>query len=400
MKSFDVIIIGLGAMGSAASYQLAKKGVKVLGIDQFSPPHNLGSTHGDTRVTRQAIGEGAEYVPLALRTYEIFREIEAETNADLLTITGGLIISNPMGKANLHGNVGFIETTVAAAEQFGIKHRTLSAAEIGKEFPQFKLDGNELGYFENQMGFLRPENCVKIQLELAEKYGAEIHRNKKVLEIKTLRDCVEVITEKGIYKAEKIILSVGAWIKNFVDQPRQDLFNIYRQVFYWFDVAENYKQFMPRNFPTFIWEFGRWENDFVYGFPAIDGENGGFKIATETYFSTTNPDDVNREVTNIEIDDVYEKYLKNRIIGVSKKCVKTATCLYTVTPNARFIIDKLPENERVIIASPCSGHGFKHSAAIGEILSELIIEGKSRIDISAFSFEKVKEIAASREQIN
>lgn len=384
----DVIIIGLGAMGSAAAYQLAKKGVKVVGIDQFSPPHKFGSTHGETRVTRQAIGEGAEYVPLTLRSYEIFREIEAETNTDLLTITGGLIISNPNAKAKLHGNSGFIEETAATAKKFGIKHREMSAVEIAKEFPQFNLGGDEIGYFENEMGFLRPENCVGIQLDLAEKYGAKIKRNEKVLSIEQLPNGVEVVTDKKCYQAAKIIISAGAWINNFVELRRQNLFKIYRQVFYWFDVAENYEKFRTGNFPTFIWEFGRFENDFVYGFPAIDGENGGFKIATETYLETTEPDNVNRQVSEKEIDEVFAKYIENKIKGVSKNCLKTATCLYTVTPDARFIIDKLPENERIIIASPCSGHGFKHSAAIGEVLSELVLNGESNIDISAFSFER------------
>ncbi len=386
--NFDIIIIGLGAMGSSAAYQLAKKSVKVLGIDRFSPPHKFGSTHGETRVTRKAIGEGAEYVPLALRSYEIFREIEAEISADLLTITGGLIISNPHGAANLHGSEGFIETTVVTAKKFGIKHRVFSADEITKEFPQFNLDGNECGYFEDEIGFLRPENCVTAQLELAEKYGAKINRNEKVLEIKHDKNSVEVITDKGIYHAEKIIISAGAWIKDFVEQSRQDLFNIYRQVFYWFDITDNYEKFKLGNFPIFIWEFGRWENDFVYGFPAIDGRFGGLKIATETYLETTNPDQVNREVSSTEIDEVFEKYIENRINGVSRKTIKTATCLYTVMPKARFLIDKLPENERIIIASPCSGHGFKHSAAIGEILAQLSVNEKSKIDISAFSFDR------------
>lgn len=384
---YDAIIIGLGAMGSSAAYQLAKKSVKALGIDRFSPPHKFGSTHGETRVTRKAIGEGAEYVPLALRSYEIFREIEAEISADLLTITGGLIISNPHGAANLHGSEGFIETTVATAKNFGVKHRVLSVDKIAKEFPQFNLDGNERGYFEDEIGFLRPENCVAAQLELAEKYGAKINRNEKVLELRHDRNSVEIITDKGKYQAEKVIISAGAWIKNFVEPARQDLFNIYRQVFYWFDVTENYEQFKLGNFPIFIWEFGRWENDFVYGFPAIDGRFSGLKIATETYLETTSPDQVNREVSITEIDEVFEKYIENRIKGVSRKTIKTATCLYTVMPKARFLIDKLPKNERVIIASPCSGHGFKHSAAIGEILAELVVEGKSKIDISAFSYE-------------
>lgn len=375
-------------MGSAAAYQLAKRNVKVLGIDQFSPPHNLGSTHGETRVTRKAIGEGAEYVPLTLRTYEIFQEIEAETKADLLTMTGGLIMSKSSGTANLHGNDGFIETTVATAKKFGIKHRTLTANEIAQEFPQFSLDGDEIGYFEDQMGFLRPENCVAAQLGLAEKYGAEIHRNEKVLEIKTSTDSVEIITEKGIYKAEKVIVSAGAWIKDFIEKPKPDLFKVYRQVFYWFEVGKNYEKFKLGNFPIFIWEIGRWENDFVYGFPAIEGANGGLKIATETYLETTNPNQVNRQVLQKEIDEVFEKYVENRILGVSNKCVKTTTCLYTVMPKAKFLIDYLPENKRIIVASPCSGHGFKHSAAIGEVLAQIAIDGKSKIDISAFSFDK------------
>jgi sarcosine oxidase len=376
-------------MGSAAAYQLAKKGVNVLGIDQFSPPHAFGSTHGETRVTRQAIGEGAEYVPLALRSYEIFREIEAETNANLLTITGGLILSKSSGNA-LHGNDGFIETTIAAAEKFGIKHRTLSAKEIAKEFPQFNLDGDERGYFEDAMGFLRPENCLTAQLDLAEKYGAKINRNEKVLQINHDANSVEVVTDKGKYFADKIIISAGAWVKDLVEKPSEDSFQIYRQVFYWFDVSENPEQFKLGNFPIFIWEFGRFANDFVYGFPAINGQSDGFKIATETYFETTNPDAVNREVSQKEIDEVYEKYVKNRIAGVSRKCVKTATCLYTTMPKAKFLIDYLPENERVIVASPCSGHGFKHSAAIGEILADLVVDGESKIDISAFSFERFK----------
>jgi sarcosine oxidase len=384
--TYDAIIIGLGAMGSAAAYQLSKRNAKVLGIDQFSPPHNLGSTHGETRVTRQAIGEGEEYVPLTLRSYEIFREIGAKSNADLLTITGGLIMSNPSRNANLHGNEGFIETTVSTAKKFGIQHQTLTASEIVKQFSQFNLDGNEHGYFENEMGFLRPENCVAAQLELAEKYGANINRNEKVVAMRTFPDSVEIFTDRAVYKADKLIISAGAWIKDFVEIEQKELFQTYRQVFYWFDVADNYEQFKLGNFPIFIWEFGRWENDFVYGFPAIDGEKGGFKIATETYLETTNPDNVNREVSQAEIDEVFEKYIKNRIVGVSKNCVKTATCLYTVMPKAKFLIDYLPDNKRVIVASPCSGHGFKHSAAIGEILAELVIDERSQFDISAFSF--------------
>ena len=375
-------------MGCAALYQLCKTGTKVLGIDRFSPPHPFGSTHGETRVTRQAIGEGSAYVPLALRSYEIFRDLEAQTGADLLTVTGGVIISDQQKTGNLHGNSGFIEETIATAQKFGVKHRALSAQQISSEFPHFNLEGNESGYFEDEMAFLRPENCVAAQLGLAEKLGAEIKRNETVLEINNFSDYVEIITDKGNYKAEKLIISVGSWVKELIEKPQQDLFSVYRQVFYWFDIEDQYENFKLANFPIFIWDLGRWENDFFYGFPAIDGKFGGFKMATETYHSTTNPNEVNREISQNEIDEMYENYVKGRINGVSNKIVKTTACLYTVTPKARFVIDYLPSNDKIILASPCSGHGFKHSAAIGEVLSELALTGKSKIDISAFSFEK------------
>lgn len=373
-------------MGSAAAYQLAKKRVKVLGIDRFSPPHTFGSTHGETRVTRKAIGEGEEYVPLTLRSYEIFREIEEESGLDLLTVTGGLIISKSNAGQELHGNKNFIQTTIETAKKYGIGHRTLTADEILKEFPQFNLEGDEIGYFENDMGFLRPENCVRANLRLAEKYGAKIRCNEKVEAMQTFPDSVRISTGKAVYQAEIAIVSAGAWVKNFIGKEQTEMFEIYRQVFYWFDVAANYEKFKTGSFPVFIWQCGRAENDFFYGFPAIGSTNGGLKIATETYSETVNPDKVNREVAANEIEEVFEKYVENRLKGVSRKCLKTAVCLYTVLPKAKFLIDYLPDNKRVVVASPCSGHGFKHSAAIGEILSELVAEGKSAIDISAFSF--------------
>ena len=178
----EVIVIGLGAMGSAACYQLAKRGAKVIGIDRYSPPHTFGSTHGETRITRQAIGEGEQFVPFALRSYEIWREIESETGDDLLTVTGGLIMSSA-SEQSLHGNADFLQTTIDAARKFDIKHRVLNAGEINAEFPQFILSGNERGYFEDEAGFLRPESCVAAQLSLAERHGAGLRRNERVLSV-------------------------------------------------------------------------------------------------------------------------------------------------------------------------------------------------------------------------
>ncbi len=209
-NSFQTIVIGLGAMGSAATYQLAKRGNQVLGIDQFSPPHVYGSSHGDTRITRQAIGEGSEYVPLVLRSYDLWEEIERETGKKVLSITGGLIMTGVEGSMR-HGSY-FFNQTVACAETYGISYHLLDAKEIKKRFPQFKLKGNEKGYFEEKAGYLRPEICIEAQLELAQRYGAELAFDEKVLAFSVNnQDKVVVKTNKGEYgrKSDRLSGSLG-----------------------------------------------------------------------------------------------------------------------------------------------------------------------------------------------
>lgn len=378
----DVIVIGLGAMGSAACYQLAKRRARVIGIDRFAPPHSFGSTHGETRITRQAIGEGEHFVPFALRSYEIWRELESESGADLLTITGGLIMSSA-GEHPLHGNADFLKTTIDAASKFGIKHRVLNAREVNEEFPQFSLDGNEVGYFEDAAGFLRPERCLATQLSLAEKLGAHLRLNERVTRVEQTGTGVRVVTDTGEYSADKAIISAGPWVNEFAHEIPQGLFKIYRQVLFWFDVSQAYHQYKLGEFPIFIWSFGRWPDDYFYGFPAIDGRDGGLKIATEDYRATTSPDQTVRDVTREESATVFTNYVSGKLPGLVEKCVRSAVCLYTLTPDSNFVIDWVDEN--VLLASPCSGHGFKHSAAIGETLAELVLTGRSAIDTSPFS---------------
>jgi len=386
-NNFQIIVIGLGAMGSAAIYQLAKRGNKVLGLDQFQPPHVYGSSHGDTRITRQAIGEGAEYVPLVLRSYEIWDEIERETGTQLLTVTGGLIMTSVEGQIR-HGSY-FFDQTVACAEQYGIAHRLLDADDIKRRFPQFKVGGNERGYFEEKAGYLRPELCIEAQLELAVRHGAELAFDEKVLACSVNNNGrVIVKTDKGAYGADKAILSAGPWTPMLLGEPYSQIFKIYRQVLYWFDMRDPVSQFEAPPFPVWIWEFGTSVEDLMYGFPAIDGARGGIKIAFEQYKTTTRPDEFSRQVTEEEIDDTYHRYVQPHLAGVNPKCVKAATCLYTVTPDHRFVIDRHPEFPQIIVASPCSGHGFKHSAAIGEVLAQLVRDGRSEIDISMFSLQR------------
>ena len=378
--TYDVIVLGLGACGAATTYQLAKRGARVLGIDQFSPPHPFGSTHGDTRVTRLAIGEGAHYTPLAIRSHAIWREIEAGTGADLLTTNGGLIISGA-DAADFHGSP-FFANTVAAAERHGIAHEMLDAAAIRRRFPQFAVGDDAVAYYEPSAGFVRPEACVKAQLSLAEKHGAVLHRNERVLGFDVTATGVMVRTDKASYQAGQLIVAAGAWAPSFLPPDTAELFNVYRQVQFWFDV-EDVDAFEPEWFPIFIWDLPNGKGG-VYGFPARDGPRGGIKVAVENYERTTTPDMVQRDVSPDEARSVFDQFIAPHIRGVTSRCVRSLSCLYTVTRDFGFVIDRHPQFERVIVASPCSGHGFKHSAAVGEALAQLAMDGVSSLDLRHF----------------
>jgi len=386
MTAHDVIVLGLGATGSAVLQQLARRGAQVLGIDRFEPPHAQGSSHGESRITRFAIGEGAHYTPLARRSHEIWREMERETGARLMTKTGGLIISSGSATARTHVE-GFFDKTVAAANQHGIAHEILDAAEIRRRFPAFAVRDDETGYFEPEAGFLLPEACVRANLDLARKYQAEIHTNERVVRFDHAPEGVTVTTERGAYSAGKLILAAGPWLPELLDPIHTTPFKIYRQTLMWFDAADAIALFEPERFPVFIWQLTGFAQG-LYGFPAIGGPRGGVKVATEQYDATTTPDAAPRELTDREVDAMHATFVAPHFPALSNRCVKHSTCLYTVTPDAGFVIDTHPQSERVIVASPCSGHGFKHSAAVGEILADLAQSGRTVFDLSPFRLDR------------
>jgi sarcosine oxidase len=388
MERYDTIVLGLGAMGSASAYQLAKRGNKVLGIDQFAPPHNFGSSHGDTRITRLAIGEGVHYSPLVMRSHELWREIERESGARLLFKTGGLIISSPAKTSMLHVP-DFFANTVAAAEKYGVAHENLDAREMRKRFPPFRVHDDEVGYYEPEAGYLRPEECVRAQLKLAAARGAEIHTSEKVLAFEASPHEATVRTDKGTYAAEKLIVTAGAWLPQLLGARYSKLFKIYRQLLFWFDVDGPVEPLLPGTFPIFIWEL-QGTRQAIYGFPAVDGAGGGVKVATQQYETETTPETVNRTVAPEEAAAMHRAYVAPYLPALSDKCLKAVACLYTVTRDAGFVIDTHPDSDRILLASPCSGHGFKHSAAIGEALAELATVGKTRFDLSEFKLARLQ----------
>lgn len=358
----------------------------VIGFDRFDPPHCFGSSHGGTRVTRRAIGEGEYLTPLAMRSHELWREIERETGANLLSETGALIISSERDAAQTHV-AGFFRKTVAAAEQFGIAHEILTAAQIRGRWPQFSVRDDEIGYFEPAAGFVRSEECVCAELMLARRYGADIHTDETLLGFDASSGGVTVVTDRGRYSAAKLILAPGAWLPELLGEPYASLFKVYRQTQFWLEV-EGAAAFAPDRFPVFIWELQN-STRGIYGFPALDGACA-IKIASESFESVTAPAEVNRHTSDDEVAAVYELVAPN-LRGVTSNCAKATACLYTVTPDFGFVIDTHPEHENILIASPCSGHGFKHSPAIGEMLADMALGQPPHCDIAPFCLSRFRD---------
>jgi sarcosine oxidase len=383
MRNADVIVVGLGAMGSAACYQLAARDVDVVGIDQYAPPHPWGSTHGDTRVTRLAIGEGREYVPLVRRSHELWREIEHATGTELLTQTGIVVLARPPSE--------FLDETRAAALTYGIEHEDLTTDQIRERYPMFTVDDDVAAYYEPGAGYLRPEAGVAAQLELARRAGADLRLNERV-ESWSAQTGVTVTTDKGTYRSQQLLLCAGAWIGDLFPEGR-DAFAVYRQLLYWFPIRERFEEL--RDMPTFVWDVGGQQEGFVhldgfYGFPAVDGPEGGMKVAAESYERTTTPDGRQHPATRAEIERMYAACIAPHLPWLDPEPLRTASCLYTSTRGSRFVLDRHPTQDAVLIVSACSGHGFKHSPAIGEAVAQRLTGGEPEIDLSAFSFVDIR----------
>src|SRR5262245_41742168 len=221
-------------MGAATLYQLACRGARVLGVDRFAPPHGAGSSHGESRITRQAIGEGEEYVPFVLRSHEIWRQLEGDTGESLLWPVGGLFLSRQAGTALHHGQTDFVGRTIAAARQYGIEHELLSPAEVQARFPLFRLVGDEMAYYEPGAGLVRPERCVAVQLDRARAQGGAIRTGETGVRITPGPGDVRIRTDAATYVAGSVVVTAGAWTPGLLGEPFSSVLRVYRQVLYWF----------------------------------------------------------------------------------------------------------------------------------------------------------------------
>ncbi len=372
-------------MGAATTYQLAKAGVDVVGIDRYHPPHTFGSSHGDTRITRLSVGEGAQYVPIVRRAQQIWRELEAESGESLFEQSGLLALTSspdfdPADKTD------FTLRTIGLAQTYGIDHEVLDAEQIRQRFPQFAhVRDDAIGYFEPGGGFVRPERCIEVQLRLAVQHGATLHTGESVTQISSDEEGVTVTTDLRTVKARKLVFSAGNWTGGLLGEPFDRLLSVYRQRLFWFELEDGAA--LEGASPTFIFTHGRGDDKINYGFPAQPGE-GSLKIATAQYHTASQPDLLDRTVSAAEGREMYQQQVQGRIAGVTDKVLKSAVCAYTVTPDRHFIIDQHPTLNHTLVVSACSGHGFKHSAALGEAFAQWCTGGTTDLDLSSFTLER------------
>jgi sarcosine oxidase len=371
--SFDVIILGLGAMGSAAAQHLARRGCRVLGLDQFTPPHDKGSSHGGSRIIRQAYFEGSDYIPLVLRAYELWHDLERETGIRLVHTTGGLVIGRGDGE--------LVRRTIVSANEHKIPIDVLGPTELAKRFPAFELRPDDFGVLEHFAGYLVPEDCIRAQLKSAADAGAELHFDEKVLSWSAGPERVEVRTAHGLHVGKHLIITAGPWAGEEL-QPEFPL-RVTRQVTAWIQPRDGIEPFLPGRFPVFIAE-GSAGDYASYGFPAIDGPEGGIKVAIHGSRVECMPETVDRGINDADVQEIIGR-LRQRIPAIDGELIRAKTCLYTMTPDEHFIIGAHPRVPSCTIACGFSGHGFKFSPAVGEILADLSTVGSTRHLIAMFS---------------
>jgi sarcosine oxidase len=371
--SYDVIVLGLGAMGSAATQHLAGRHARVLGIDQFTPPHDKGSSHGGTRMIRQAYWESHDYIPLVLRAYELWEGLEHDAGAKLLTITGGLILGSPESQ--------LVKRGIAAAQAHGIRHSVFSPGEIRARFPAITpLDG-DVAVHEKLAGYLFPEECIRAQLKLAARRGAELHFYEKVVNWKAQPGRIEVTTDRAVYEAGHLIIVAGPWANHVL----RNLFplRVTRQVMTWIQPVGGIDPFLPNRFPVFLCDSPE-DGLPGYGFPAVDGPSGGVKAAIHGSSIECTPETIDRSIHEVDGGEVIRR-LKPRFPALSGEILQASTCMYTMTPDEHFIIGQHPHSPVVSIACGFSGHGFKFAPVVGEILGDLATKGATTHPIALFS---------------
>ena len=368
-SAYDAIVLGLGAMGSATAYHLARRGTRVLGLDAYPRGHTQGSSHGRSRIIREAYFEAPEYVPLVQRAYHLWRELEAECGQALLTLTGGLNLGAPESE--------LVTGALASARQHQLPYEYLNAAEITARFPGFRPPEDAVAVYEPNAGILAPEACVGAHLDLAMRHGAVLQFNEPVRHWSADGAGVRVDTAQGTYQAARLVIAAGPWSAAVLAGLGLPL-TVQRIVNVHFAPAEP-DRFAPGRCPIYILSVLEGE---YYGFPALPGQ--GVKFGRHDTGEVCTPATIRRMVDEGEVAAlraVLDRYLP----GAGGDALWTLTCMYTNTPDRHFILDRHPAHEQVVYGCGFSGHGFKFSSVIGEILADLALDGATKHPIGFLS---------------
>jgi sarcosine oxidase len=370
-RDYDAIVVGLGAMGSATLFHLARRGLRVLGLEQFSAGHQFGSSHGDSRIIRETYFEHPLYVPLVQRAHELWRELEATSGKSLMTITGGLMIGPPDGSV--------VSGTLRSAREHGLPHEILTPSAVHDRFPAFELGANLVAVMDPRAGYLDPEACNRAHVDAARNAGAEAHFDEPLLEWNPDGDGVRVRTQSRSYTADRLVLAGGAWTSSLTPDFRLPL-TVERQTVFWFAPDSLTNAYDAADFPIYAYEYKA--AHICYGFPRLPR---GMKA------SVMHSGELERDAESVRrtVEDDEVKPLRAALRPVLPQLAEAAVressvCIFTNTPDHDFVIDLHPEHRQVLISSPCSGHGFKFASAIGELQADLITGGKPRFDISPF----------------
>jgi sarcosine oxidase len=363
VERYDVVVVGVGGMGSAALFHLARRRKRVLGIERFEIPHELGSSHGRTRIIRQAYFEHPSYVPLVRRAYELWRELESAAGEQLLFITGAV-----------EGGPRIFEGAVRSSLEHGLEFEELDGAEAGRRFPAFHLPPELRVVYQRDGGFLLPERCIVAHVAAARELGAEVRSGERVLEWSAGENGVRVRTQRGTVEAERLVLTAGAYSQDVARLPA-GMVVAQRQVLAWLEPRRP-ELFAPDRLPVFNLAL---EEGHLYGFPVHGGP--GFKLGFyDPDGQRGDPDEIPREVD--EADEVpLRRFAERYFPDGAGRTLDVKACLFELSPDEHFLIDRHPETELAVVGAGFSGHGFKFCSVVGEVLADIALDGETLHDI-------------------
>jgi len=375
--SYDVIVIGLGTMGAATCAYLARRGARVLGLEQFGIPHAHGSAGGESRVIRLSYFEHPDYVPLLLRAYELWHDLSRETGRTVLYETGGMYLGPADGE--------FIRGSIGAARQYDLPHEVLENAEIKQRFPQFNVPEAYAGIFEPRAGVIIPELAVGAFAESALRHGAELHGHEPVRSWSSENAGIEVTTDRARYVADRLVICGGAWSGRLLRDLGVPL-AVTRQTMGWF-WPKRPELFEFGRFPVWAFEDGR--GGLQYGFPLLQNRPG-LKVARHLPAEATTPESVERTISQKDRRELLEMVDETLPEGTGP-LLSASVCLYTNTPDGHFIVDQHPEDERVTLACGFSGHGFKFASVMGEALADLAQHGRTTHPVTFLGLDRFRK---------